>query len=251
MKLIQKRILPLIVLVLSTLIGSVCWADNQRFNEANASYSRNEFNNAIEIYEALISEEGYSAGLLYNLANSYAQIGETGKAVLNYRRALVLNPSDADIRGNLELVLNSSGIFASEKPLVDRAAHLLTIDQWILLGSAALLLLIVVMIGTVLRKLQRSAIVTLSGCSLLILAFSLFGTTQLRHDLLVAVVTGSDAHLIVSPFEGAATAGEIKPGRVVTTEKTHGEYLHVTDETGRKGWIQMSAVEHVLPAQGL
>ena len=39
----------------------------------------------------------------YNLGNSYYKIGEIAKAVLNYERALLLQPGNADIRANLEV----------------------------------------------------------------------------------------------------------------------------------------------------
>src|ERR1700734_2356621 len=53
---------------------------------------------------------GYSAAGLYNLANSYARAGKPGLAVLNYERAALLAPNDADINANLEYVRTSAHI---------------------------------------------------------------------------------------------------------------------------------------------
>src|ERR1700719_3103831 len=50
------------------------------------------------------SQARYSADGLYNLANSYARAGKPGLAVLNYERAALLAPDDADINANLEYV---------------------------------------------------------------------------------------------------------------------------------------------------
>jgi len=41
--------------------------------------------------------------VLYNLANAYFKLGRLGPAILNYERALRLDPSDQDARDNLEL----------------------------------------------------------------------------------------------------------------------------------------------------
>src|SRR5580692_10933415 len=49
-------------------------------------------------------DAAYSAAALYNLANSYARAGKPGMAVLNYERAALLAPTDADIQANLDLV---------------------------------------------------------------------------------------------------------------------------------------------------
>ena len=56
------------------------------------------------------SQPRYSADGLYNLANSYARAGKPGLAVLNYERAALLAPNDADINANLEYVRAGAGV---------------------------------------------------------------------------------------------------------------------------------------------
>src|SRR6201996_9681934 len=56
------------------------------------------------------SQPRYSAEGLYNLANSYARVGKPGLAVLNYERAALLAPDDADINANLEYVRASAHV---------------------------------------------------------------------------------------------------------------------------------------------
>ena len=71
--------------------------------EADKAYQDNKFKEAIEKYETILSTEGESADIYYNLGNSYFKDKNMAKAVLNYERALLLNPGDADIRFNLEM----------------------------------------------------------------------------------------------------------------------------------------------------
>lgn len=66
--------------------------------EADQAYQANDFAAAIEKYEAILNTEGESADVYYNLGNSYYKEKNIAKAVLNYERALLLNPGDADIR---------------------------------------------------------------------------------------------------------------------------------------------------------
>src|ERR1700730_10353608 len=56
------------------------------------------------------SQPRYSADGLYNLANAYARAGKPGLAVLNYERASLLAPDDADINANLEYVRASAHV---------------------------------------------------------------------------------------------------------------------------------------------
>lgn len=70
--------------------------------EGDSAYIKEDYAAAIQIYEALL-KNGEAADVYYNLGNSYYKIGEIAKAVLNYERALLLQPGNGDIRANLEV----------------------------------------------------------------------------------------------------------------------------------------------------
>jgi tetratricopeptide (TPR) repeat protein len=70
---------------------------------ADSAYVKGDYKAAIEIYESLAANNGESADVYYNLGNAYYKSENIAKAVLNYERALLLNPDDEDIRFNLEL----------------------------------------------------------------------------------------------------------------------------------------------------
>ncbi len=55
-------------------------------------------------YERLVGEYGIRNSMLfYNLGNAYFQAGDVGRAIVNYKRAEDLDPSDANVRRNLAL----------------------------------------------------------------------------------------------------------------------------------------------------
>ena len=68
----------------------------------DSAYLRNDFQTAIQIYEALL-KQGEAAEVYYNLGNSYYKINDIAHAILNYERALLLSPGNSDIRANLEI----------------------------------------------------------------------------------------------------------------------------------------------------
>jgi len=71
--------------------------------KANDLYVATSYAQAIEVYEE-ISKQGYeSATLYYNLGNAYYRINKIAPAILNYERALRLDPSNLDIQHNLKL----------------------------------------------------------------------------------------------------------------------------------------------------
>lgn len=70
---------------------------------ADSAYINDDFASAVAMYENILTKDGESADIYYNLGNSYYKMDNIAKAILNYEKALLLNPGDNDIRFNLEL----------------------------------------------------------------------------------------------------------------------------------------------------
>ncbi len=82
---------------------------NSRFNQACDFYEAGDLVSARAGFEALISMGVKSGAVYYNLGNCLYKQGEVGRAVANYRRAILLNPRDEDIRVNLDLLRSAVG----------------------------------------------------------------------------------------------------------------------------------------------
>ena len=68
---------------------------------ADTLYMHGEYTKAAEAYQAIVKVDGSSPELLFNLANAYAQAGDLGRAVLNYSRANRMDPTNKEIKNNL------------------------------------------------------------------------------------------------------------------------------------------------------
>ena len=88
----------------------------ERFQEANRAFSRGMeergdererwLRTSASILEELIGEGGVRNGYLYyNLGNAYQELGEVGRAILNYRRAERLVPGYENLQENLETAI--------------------------------------------------------------------------------------------------------------------------------------------------
>ena len=71
---------------------------------ADSAYSADNFTLAEQLYKAAMAAEGTSAPLFYNLGNAYYRQGNLGMALVNYERALKIDPTMNDARVNLEFV---------------------------------------------------------------------------------------------------------------------------------------------------
>lgn len=71
---------------------------------ADSAYNKKQFSEALTLYRTALEKDGSSSDLYYNIGNTYYRLNDLGHAVINYKRALMLDPSNADARTNLEYV---------------------------------------------------------------------------------------------------------------------------------------------------
>lgn len=74
--------------------------------EGDEAYENRDYQKAIELYKKSIEDEGSSSAILYNLGNAYFRCDSLGKAILNYERALRLDPTNENALYNLEIANN-------------------------------------------------------------------------------------------------------------------------------------------------
>lgn len=116
--------------------------------EGDSAYIRNDFASAIQIYESLL-RKGESADVYYNLGNSYYKINEIAKAILNYEKALLLQPGNGDIRANLEIARGKTVDKVEVVPEIffvtwtKALINSMSVDSWAIWGIVSFLLLIV------------------------------------------------------------------------------------------------------------
>ena len=113
--------------------------------QADTAYINDDFASAARLYEQAIDSLGPSAERYYNLGNAYFRLDRPGMAIVNYERALRLDPTNSDVRENLEFVnsrltdrIDPSDSFVSDS--IDSAARSLNPDTWAIMALVAFVL---------------------------------------------------------------------------------------------------------------
>lgn len=238
---LKRTGMALLFLVMTCILLGSCLAGvqdvNPDFLEANRAHEAGEWHKAIRIYEDLVADLGLSPSLCYNLANSYARNGQTGKAVLEYERALRLAPGDHDIRTNLERLRKDKGLAREEPPFLQQVATLLGLNQWAVLAAILLMGLVLFQLATLRFVVSTRVSYSLNCGFLLLLAICSAGVAIQYRNWRQAVIIVPETRLLISPFEGAGTTGVIEEGRLVRIIKRHDHYALIRDEKGQRGWI--------------
>lgn len=97
----MKKIFTATLMLCLCCVAAMAVTTAQR---ADSAYNKEDYREAIRLYEQSLAEDGRSSTVYYNLGNAYYRHDNVGKAVLSYERALRLNPTNADARQNLEFV---------------------------------------------------------------------------------------------------------------------------------------------------
>ena len=220
------------------------------FQQAGAAYGQGNFKQAIDSYEKIIRLHGYSASVLYNLGNSYAQDNKIGMAILCYERARRLSPRDPDILGNLQYLSKKHGLFSPDPGQAGRFFSWLGLNDWTIIAAVSLGLLTLSLAAASFLGSTRARLMSriAAGC-LIILAYNSAAAIFSSRSWQAAIVTAPKARLSLSPFPTATSIGTIQEGRQVRIGKGNGDYIYVTDETGRSGWIVRSAIEAISPEE--
>jgi tetratricopeptide (TPR) repeat protein len=102
MKLYFKIVIVLFV-SFNTLILNAQDNNTQLWEKANAFYTTEEYQQAVSLYEQILSSGQESAKLYFNLGNAYYKAGNMNQAILNFERAKLLSPNDENIDFNIRM----------------------------------------------------------------------------------------------------------------------------------------------------
>jgi tetratricopeptide (TPR) repeat protein len=189
----------------------------------------------------------YSADALYDLGNSYARGGKPGLAILNYERATLLSPADADIEFNLRSVRASIGLPNPARNTLQRVAALAdpTVAAWLLvvgiigLGCCAL--------AARLTPQHHAVIRVGIGVSVALLAVTVANGVSAWPRLHAAIVLKGDTPVRATPAPMGDALFTLIEGQSVRVLADHDDFAFVQVDGVRSGWIARSSMAPVVP----
>ncbi|MBP5318649.1 MAG: tetratricopeptide repeat protein [Paludibacteraceae bacterium] len=226
------------------------------YEEANALYSTEQFQAAVDAYEQL-ADAGYaSADLFYNLGNAYYRTGRLGPSVLNYERALRLDPNNDDVRHNLAFVRN---LTVDRIDLISpvffvswwRACrNWLSPDAW----AWACICCFVLFLGMLaLYLFSRQLVWRKTGFGVAIAAFVFtvicfcmaYQSKEAALNTNEAIVYQPTVTLKSSPDNSGTDLFILHEGTKVVIRDSLGEWVEVRIDNGSTGWLPASSIAQI------
>lgn len=228
--------------------------ENATKAEGDSAYIKEDYATAIQVYEALL-KDGEAADVYYNLGNSYYKTGEIAKAVLNYERALLMQPGSGDIRANLEVARAKTIDKVEPIPEVffvswtKSLINSMSVDAWATWGIVSFILLIVALYFFIFSKqtlLKKIGFV--AGIIFLIITVcaNLFASQQKERliNRSEAIVMNPSVTVRSTPSESGTSLFILHEGRKISIkDNSMKEWKEIRLEDGKVGWIPASAIE--------
>src|ERR1017187_10067415 len=194
-----------------------------------------------------IGTGGYSAAALFNLANACAREGKSGVAILNYERALLLAPNDADIAANLHFVRAKAGLPDAPENWFTRSSTCARPNTLAWLGSLGLVLAGISLLLVRLHPQRRLAFRSLTFAGVLLAATAIGSAITMWPRIKEAVVIAREAPVRASPVSAAEAAFKLHEGETVTMRSEHQDFALVQTSAGRSAWVARADLARVVP----
>jgi tetratricopeptide (TPR) repeat protein len=223
-----------------TSIGRAQTEAESVFKKANAEYAAKNYRAAIQDYESLVKGGHWSASVFYDLGDAYFRVDDTGRAILNYERALALQPEQPEAEANLRFVREQSRALELTPNWAEAHLAFLTADQYAWIAAIAFWAAAFVFAGLLFAK--RRAVVWIFVLVLLlalgggsVFAISEFENGSGGRDL--AIVTKGEVQARLATAENAGTVLVLPPGSEIKILSTRGAWSYAALPNELRGWI--------------
>lgn len=226
------------------------------WSAANEAYIAGDFARAEELYEQIVADNKHSLKLYFNLANACFKQNKLGRAILYYKRAQRLSPSDDDVRHNLAIAESQTKDRIESVPefflksWLRSLRNMLSCHTWTIISLCLLGLVLTLALLFVLSQrlvVRKTAFYGLFVTAILFIAATWFAAAERRTllDREEAVVMSSAAPVKSSPDRSATDIFVLHEGTTLRVVETLDEWCEVVIADGKKGWIESEKIERI------
>ncbi len=210
------------------------------FLRANQLYKSESYQDALRIYERLLTKYPDNFSLTYNIGNCYYKIGEYGKAKLYYEKSLRMKPRDRDLKYNIEILNEKLGLLRKRNLWETIKNYTFNFFN---LREVSIITIILFWIFTIFFFLEWRTKVKFSytarNISLLLfiifLAIYLTNYYQQLHTKW-GIVIAPAIEVKLAPREEEELAYGLKGGEKVKILREESDWFEIENKEGYRGW---------------
>lgn len=250
-------VMGLFALLPGVVLAQAPVSPTEAMRAANQSYEEGKYAEAAEIYETMVNAGVVDEIVYFNLGNAYYKQGDLGRAILNYRRAQVIDPRDSAAAENLTIARLQT-LDQIDATNVNPFSNLVQyVEEWLTLREAAVLALFLwwivslfVVAAILSRRLRKYClwVAGILGIFLLAGIFSMANRYYTRQTTPEAVVVATEVDVTSGPGTADQYVIEFNlhsGAEVLITDQRPGWRNIALSGNDFKGWVPAEAVEQV------
>ena len=233
---------------LAVWAGSSFAQPDADFTKANQEYAQGHFTEAISGYEALVHAGQWSANLFYDLGNAYFRTGDFGRAILNYERALALEPHHPEAAANLQIARDEAHALELQQSWPERYLQFGSVNEYGIAETIAFWLAIFAAVTLIFARRKSATLVAVLIFCLLVCAVSTYAVYALErgsNGYALAIVTGNAVQARLATADTANSVLALPQGSEIKILSIRGDWIYAALPNSLRGWIPAKDAEHV------
>ena len=238
-----------ILYILSLLFSFALFAQNQvLFEKANTLYNEGKYAEAIDTYNAILDTKKHSADLYYNLANAHYKLNNIAPSIYYYEKALLLNPTDKDLKNNIAFARNMTIDAIDVIPdvgflkLLNTTTRKMSFDTWAKIAVTLVFCFVILFLiyyftySTLSKRIAFIGSITALFFVFVTLAFA-FHKYNLDKNYNPAIVFAQEAKVKSDPNNRSEESFRLHEGTKVEVLETYNDWKKIQLSDGKMGWL--------------
>lgn len=218
------------------------------WTRGNEEYAAGHFAEAVNAYQGLVTSGQTSAALFYNIANAEYRIGHLGQSILNYERALALDPHQPEAEANLRLVREKAHALELRRNAFAQFVARFTTAQYSIAAAIAFWIAAFAITAGLMSRRRSGGLIALSAVALLVFSGTVYALHSLETGVngrSLAVVTAQKVEARLATADSAGTVLVLPAGSEVKVISTRGDWSYAALPNDLRGWIPANSAERV------
>jgi hypothetical protein len=235
-----------------SLLSLTILGNEPLLDSAKENYDKSNFELAIQQYQSVLKKGLLSPDIYYNLGNAYYRNSQLGYCILNYEKALKLNPSHKNAAFNLNLAKAKRVDKFDEVPQFSFSLILIGVNKYISHGISSIIgsiLIIAAASGFIygkkvkIKKFINFAIITaIIG---FIITFLAWNQQSAINNYKSGIAVAKSSNIFSEPNPNSTLLFEIHEGVKLEISSESNGWINIKTPSNGVGWIEDSNIKEI------
>ena len=245
----MRKAIHIAALLLFVAASSIASAQaTAQFARANQEYASGDFKAAVSDYEELVRAGQDTPNLFYNLGNAYFRKRDFGRSILNYERALALDPHHPEAQANLRIARDEARALELTPTKMQRWLGIANVDHYAIAAAITFWICVFCIVALIFNRRMRGGLIALSFLSLSIFVITVFAAWELsstKNGAGLAIVTVESADARLATADNANRVLTLPAGSEIQILSQRGDWIYAALPNDLRGWIAAKSAEEV------